>query len=118
MASPLLHTTMKGVIKVKISIFEYGGYHFIPERKLSASEGSFRAISKRLRIDRDMGLCQRNYAYESKFSYSHKSFYAAAPDKECDLFRCIENGKMYIPCQNDLQEYLERPPKRRDSHER
>ena len=54
------------------------------------------------------------YAYESKYPYSHKGFYAASPDKECDLFRCLENGKLYLPCGNDLQEYMEQPQKRKD----
>ena len=34
-------------------------------------------------------------------------FYAVSPEKECDLFRCMENGKLYLPCENDLQEYVE-----------
>ena len=77
-------------------IFKYGGYHFIPERRFTGKEDSFAAISRRQRID---------------------SFYAASPDKECDLFRCVENGKLYLPCENDLQEYME-PPQKRKSKER
>ncbi len=87
-------------------IFEYGGYHFIPERKFTAEENGFDKISRRLKQDTEMGLCREGYAYESKYPYSHDGFYAASPDKECDLFRCIENGKLYLPCENDLQEYL------------
>lgn len=98
--------------------FEYGGYHFIPERQLSAQENDFHAISVRLKIDRELGLCRSNYEYTSKADYSYEAFYAASPDKDCDLFRCVENGKLYIPCNNDLQEYMERPTKGRNSHER
>lgn len=87
-------------------VFEYGGYHFIPERKFTAEENGFDKISRRLKQDTEMGLCREGYAYESKYPYSHDGFYAASPDKECDLFRCIENGKLYLPCENDLQEYL------------
>lgn len=87
--------------------FEYGGYHFLPERRLTAEEDNFASISKRQRLDVDMGLCKENYAYPSKHPYSHEDFYAAATDKTCDLFRCVENGKLYIPCENDLQEYVE-----------
>ena len=39
--------------------------------------------------------------------------------EECDLFRCVENGKLYLPCTNDLQEYMEQPKKERNrTHER
>lgn len=87
--------------------FEYGGYHFIPERQLTSEEKDFASISKRQKLDIDLGFCRENYAYPCKHHYSHYSFYAASPDKTCDLFRCVENGKLYIPCENDLQEYME-----------
>ena len=87
--------------------FEYGGYHFIPERQFTAAENNFASISRRQNLDIDLGFCRENYAYPSKYPYSHESFYAASPDKTCDLFRCVENGKLYIPCENDLQEYME-----------
>lgn len=89
------------------SAFEYGGYHFIPERKLTPEENDFAEISRKLRIDSQLGFCIANYAYPSKHPYARDSFYAAATDKTCDLFRCVENGKLYIPCENDLQEYDE-----------
>ena len=92
---------------MKKQIFEYGGVHFIPERKLTAEENDFLKISRRQCIDRDLGFCRPGYAYESKYPYSHGAFYEASTDKECDLFRCVENGKLYIPCENDLQEYIE-----------
>ena len=94
--------------------FEYGGYHFIPERRFTEEEINFIAISRRQRIDKELGLCKPGYSYESKYPYSHESFYAASPDKKCDLFRCVENGKLYLPCDNDLQEYQEyiEPPTR------
>jgi len=91
--------------------FEYGGYHFIPERKLMGAEASFYAISKKLCEDRELGFCEEGYVYPSKFQYSHGAFMQASTDKECDLFRCVENGKLYIPCHHDLQIYRERKPK-------
>ena len=91
--------------------FEYGGYHFIPERTLRGAEAGFFAISKKLRTDVRLGFCEEGYAYPSKFPYSHESFMAASTDKECDLYRCVENGKLYIPCNYDLQIYQERPQK-------
>ena len=76
-------------------------------------------LSQRQRLDKELGFCKPGYAYKSKYPYSHESFYAASPDKECDLFRCVENGKLYLPCTNDLQEYMEQPKKERNrTHER
>ena len=92
---------------MKKQVFEYGGFHFIPERCFAKKEDSFSIISRRQRIDKELGFCKPGYAYESKYPYSHGSFYAASLDKEYDLFRCLENGKLYLPCENDLQEYVE-----------
>lgn len=94
-------------------MFAYGGYHFIPERALTAKENDFFKISRRLRIDRELGICKKGYAYPSKHPYSHQDFYRASTDKECDLFRCVETGRLYMPCENDLQEYMEQPEKER-----
>lgn len=99
-------------------MFEYGGFHFIPERKFTSKENDFSKISHRQRVDVQMGLCKPGYAYESRFPYSYESFMAASPVKDCDLFRCVENGRLYLPCINDLQQYMEKPIKRRDAHER
>lgn len=99
--------------------FEYGGYHFIPERCFSEEENHFFRISRRQCLDKELGFCKPGYTYESKYPYSYESFYAASTEKECDLFRCVENGKLYLPCQNDLQEYMEKPIKeRRKPYER
>ena len=87
--------------------FEYGGYNFFPVRKLEGAESGFFAISKRIAIDAELGLCEEGYAYPSKFPYSYDDFYKAAGGHEYDLFRCVENGKIYIPCHHDLQIYRE-----------
>ncbi|WP_349218538.1 hypothetical protein [Solibaculum intestinale] len=92
---------------MKNQIFEYGGFHFIPERKFTAQEKDFFKISRQQRIDCSLGFCVPGYIYESKYDYSYESFYEAATNKDCDLFRCVENGKLYLPCENDLQEYIE-----------
>ena len=91
--------------------FEYGGYHFIPERQLKGAEAGFYAISKKLCEDRELGFCEEGYVYPSKFPYSHETFMKASTDKNCDLYRCVENGKLYIPCHHDLQLYQEKPLK-------
>ena len=87
--------------------FEYGGYNFFPVRKLEGAESGFYAISKRISIDTELGFCEEGYAYPSKFPYSYEDFYKAAGGQEYDLFRCVENGKIYIPCHHDLQIYRE-----------
>lgn len=79
--------------------FAYRGYHFTPFRKFHVRDGDFFEITKRLVSDREMGLC--TYEWQKK-SYSHKSFYKASPDKKCDIFLCVENGKLYVPCENEL----------------
>ena len=75
--------------------FSYGGFHFIPVRQFEKDEGDFFALSKRLAIDPILGLSAD--AERQKHPYSHKDFYAATADKTCDIFRCLENRKLYVP---------------------
>lgn len=53
------------------------------------------AISKRLASDTNLGLC--TYQDRQKAPYDYKNFYTVATDKECDIFRCEENGLLYVP---------------------
>ena len=80
--------------------FEYGGYHFTPIRKFHKKEGDFFVISKRLASDFNLGLC--TYQDRQKAPYDYKDFYTVATDKECDIFRCEENGLLYVPGKNDF----------------
>jgi hypothetical protein len=99
--------------------FEYGGYHFIPERRFNQQDGDFFSITRKLNSDRELGFFAADYNNGQKFPYSYDDFYAASTDKKCDVFRCVENGKLYVPCQYELQQYRETPDKvRRDTHER
>lgn len=79
--------------------FYYLGYHFIPEKTLTGPAAGFYQISKHLVSDRDLGFS--TYAWKKR-GYSYKSFYAASPVKDCDLFRCVENGRLYTPAENEL----------------
>ena len=92
--------------------FEYGGYHFTPIRKFHKKEGDFFAISKRLASDPNLGLC--TYQDRQKAPYDYKDFYTVSTDKECDIFRCEENGLLYVPGKNELFIYHE--PKQKNSH--
>lgn len=82
--------------------FEYGGMHFIPYSKL----GKFNCLSELLlRSDSLLGFHDYDYPEKgqpSKFPYSHKSFYEAVNNSPMDIFRCVENGKLYIPCEHEL----------------
>ena len=80
--------------------FSYGDFHFVPVRQFEKDEGDFFALSKRLAIDPVLGLSAD--AERQKHPYSHKEFYTATADKTCDIFRCLENGKLYVPGDREL----------------
>jgi hypothetical protein len=48
---------------------------------------------------------------KSGVKYSHSAFYEAAKGSEADIFQCLENGKMYVPTENELFLYKEPPLK-------
>lgn len=73
--------------------FEYGGYHFVPERQFEGKEKDFFFVTRRLEWDTGLGIVIDSYNY-SKYPYSYEAFYNASTDKTCDIFRCVENGKL------------------------
>lgn len=77
--------------------FRYKNYHFEPYGKLPEKMG-FYELSKRIRSDKSLNF--RNY--EDGDGWNYREFYEKSSDKEADLFRCIENGKIYIPAENEL----------------
>lgn len=94
--------------------FEYGGYHFTPVRQFRRNE-----VNKRLEGDSrpwktDMQYAMRNMRSDRGVEipkYSYDDFYAASSDKNCDIFRCEETGRLYVPGANELFGYKE--PKQR-----
>jgi len=92
--------------------FKYQGYHFKPLRQFTKKDGDFYDIARRLRRDAELGMMEADYAGKQKHPYSYKEFYDASPDKEADIFLCLENQKEYIPCQHELQEYMQEPEKK------
>ena len=97
--------------------FEYGGKHFIPERQFEP-QGQYhsRIPLSRMREDMGLGLCGPHLG---EFAYSHDGFYAASTVKDCDIFRCVENGRLYVPCEDSLRLYEDRPdPERGREYER
>lgn len=93
--------------------FSYGGKHFIPEGRFDEAKASLTEILSKLSPDTELGFCVPGYKYPSKFPYSQDSFYEAATDKRCDVFRCVENNALYVPCQTDLRLYVGLYRKRR-----
>lgn len=86
-------------------MFEYNGYHFEPERKLKKAEKKdICTFSKHISTDRELGMCDYDIEWK-KHEYSWKGFYEACNDNPMDLFRCIENGKLYVPCEHELFEF-------------
>jgi hypothetical protein len=84
--------------------FEYGGYHFTPERRFRGCEKDFDTAMRRASTDFGLGLSTYDWR---KAEYSYEGFYAASTDKNCDLFRCVETGRLYMPALNELFAYRE-----------
>ena len=96
-------------------IFEYGGYHFVPYRKFRHGEvdrplqndsrpwkNDAQYAMRNMRTDSALGLFSEQSRKGFKADYSYEGFYAAATDKECDIFRCVETGRLYVPGTNEL----------------
>ncbi len=83
-------------------VYEYGGKHFVPHSKLAKFKELAILI---LRTDRELGFFDYDYPEHNlikKFPYSHAEFYNAMDNSEADVFQCVENGKLYIPCVHEL----------------
>ena len=74
--------------------FEYLGYHFKPSRKITKDD------KRRLITDKELGFTK--YDWNSKAPYEYEDFYKASGDSMADVFLCRENGRLYIPCLNEL----------------
>lgn len=82
--------------------FEYGGMHFVPFAKLCHEVKLADIIC---RSDRGLGFVDFHYqkiGILQKFPYSYADFYEAMKGSEMDIFKCAENGKLYIPGEHEL----------------
>mgnify|MGYP003453408546 CR=1 FL=1 len=79
--------------------FEYLGYHFTPEKRLTDNQLELKNVSLHQSSDKDLGF--NTYTWK-KHDYNYDEFYEAYGEKWFDLFRCKENGRLYIPGQNEL----------------
>jgi hypothetical protein len=103
---------------MELGVFEYGGYHFKPKRQFRKGE-----VDKHLEGDSrpekmDISYAMRNMRFgnelglrEQNSNWSYEAFYAAANGSTADIFKCVENGKLFVPCASALCEYDE-PPQR------
>ena len=92
--------------------FEYGGYHFVPVRKLNDSEkkSDLCTFMKTVKSDISLGFFRQDdiLGRNQKYPYSYEEFYEASGNSEADIFKCIENNKLYIPGENELFLYVEK----------
>ena len=102
-------------------VFEYGGYHFKPYRQFRKGEVKRRLAGdsrpwktdvqyemRNMRSDHELGLSRYDW---KKAEYSHGGFYAASGNNDADIFKCVENGRLYVPYDNELFQYSEPPVK-------
>ena len=90
--------------------FIYGGYHFTPYGLFSEKENSdFKYLTRKLCTDTEIGFFTAdNIAGRTrKYRYNYKAFYAAAGNSTFDIFKCSENGKLYVPGSFELFCYME-----------
>ena len=90
--------------------FIYGGYHFTPYGLFSEKENSdFKYLTRKLCTDTEIGFFNAdNIAGRTrKYRYNYKAFYAAAGNSTFDIFKCSENGKLYVPGEFELFCYME-----------
>jgi hypothetical protein len=77
--------------------FEYNGYTFRPIGKKNMY---FEEACRRISSDRDLGIS--TYSWSKGEKYNYDEFYKASGNSQSDLFLCLENGKVYIPGNNEL----------------
>lgn len=97
------------VTPVEDGVFAYGGYRFIPYGFFTKQENNdLRLLTRKLRTDTDLGFfADSNIAGRiQKYRYDYDEFYAAAGDHTFDIFRCTDNGKLYVPGAHELFEYM------------
>ena len=81
--------------------FAYGGYHFVPAGVLGEDFDPNDTIRHTISHN-ELGMS--TYA-DAQRPYTHADFYAAANNSSADVFRCVENGKLYLPGTNELFEF-------------
>lgn len=95
----------KGDSKVCDNAFVYGNYHFIPYRRLTDYEKNFNYVLRNTAKDTELGIMNYDVP-QARQPYDHSEFYVMSTEKTCDIFLCTDNGKLYIPCENELMRWI------------
>lgn len=74
-----------------VNTFSFGEYSFCPYRRLREAESTVEYI-----------LSHSSNSGNISAPYTHNDFYRKASDDMCDLFVCVETGRLYIPAENEL----------------
>jgi len=82
------------------AVFEYGSKHFLGVGQLPPPKE--RDLSRTLCYDPNIDFETRN---GDKVQYNRADFLDAAGTSKCDVFRCYENGKLYVPTEHELFRY-------------
>ena len=98
-------------IKETPEAFKFGGYHFVPYRQYGKSEimedkTVTESTERSMSSDFELGMSKYNWK-KNGIDYSYEKFYAASCNNSADIFKCIENGKLYVPHENELMQYNE-----------
>ena len=81
--------------------FVYQGYSFVPVGRLP-ERSTLENTTPFLASDPSLGMSR----YENgRRAYSHDDFYKASGNSTADVFRCEDNGKLYLPGDNELFAY-------------
>ena len=82
------------------AVFEFGNMHFLGVGQLPPPKE--RDLSQTLCYDSDIAFETHN---GDAVQYNRTDFLNAAANSKCDVFRCYENGKLYVPAENELFQY-------------
>lgn len=88
--------------------FRYGGWTFQPVRKFVIADVYLHDNTGRLQKEPSFGLMNAKifagYDYD-EFYKVYKDACGVSDDEACDIFRCMENGRLYVPDEDGLQLY-------------
>lgn len=87
-------------MKENLDTFEYGGYHFKP---CGQFDRTWNKVTIKTRTDSTLGM---NDKPDAKVLYNRDKFLEASTDRNADIYRCLENGKLYTPLDHDLSIYV------------
>ncbi len=95
---------LEKIVMDVLRTFNYGEYMFIPVGTIKESI-SLREVTKHISSDKNLGVWADSYSdtYGTpKIKYCYADFYNACGNFPCDVFKCLDNCKLYIPGENEL----------------